>query len=106
MLLLAGAMAVQGLAGLQILGVLKPLMQKQQQLVNEGKHVAEVSQNLVRDVKPGLALTSERARDLAATTASRFRARKQDAENLAEPIRRLRRPPRAKPRTTQRQDEV
>lgn len=103
---LAGAMALQGLAGLQILRILKPLLQKSRQLINEGKQVVEVSKTVVRDAKPGVLVTAAKARELADMAAARLRARKGELEELADPIRRLRGSPTAKPRRIQTPDGV
>jgi hypothetical protein len=105
-LVLAGAMALQGLAGLQILRVLKPLLQKNRQLINEGKQVVEVSKKVVLDVKPGVLVTIGKARELAETAGARLRARKGELDELADPIRRLRGSPQAKPRRIQTPDGV
>lgn len=103
---LAVAMALQGLAGLQILRVLKPLIQKNVQLVNESKQLVEVSKNVAREAKPGVSNTAAKGRELAGMAASRLGERKRELRELADPIRRLRRSPQAKPRTIQTPDGV
>jgi hypothetical protein len=105
-LVLAGAMALQGLAGLQILRILKPLILKNRQLIKESKQVVEISKNVTRDAKPGLSSTAGKARELADMAAARFGERKREVAELAYGIRRLGRSPQAKPRRIQTSDGV
>lgn len=105
-LVLAGAMALQGLAGLHVLRILKPLILKNRQLIKESKQVVEISQNVTRDAKPGLSKTAGKARELADMASARFGERKREVAELADGIRRLRRSPKAKPRRIQTSDGV
>jgi len=97
-LLMVVAMAAQALAGLRILQLLTPFLEKQRQLVTEGKHLAETTTSVVRETKPGLSTTTNKVRDLAKATAERASEWKQGMAEIADSFARLRGSRRAKPR--------
>jgi hypothetical protein len=105
-LIFTASLILQGLAGLQILRIIRPLLQKNRQLMNESKHLVQMSQATVRDARPGVSITVAKARELANTTAAQIGARKLQVQGLTRPPRRLHSFHRPKPRRTQTPDKV
>lgn len=97
-ILFAAAMIAQAVAGLQMLRIIRPLLQKQLQLTNEAKHLLEISETMIRDATPRLLTTGDKARDLAKTTAERASDWKRGLKGIAEPLARVGGSSRAKPK--------
>jgi hypothetical protein len=96
-ILCAAAMIVQAVAGFRILRIVTPFFQKGRQLTHEVKRLSEITGTIVRDAKPRLLATIDKARDLATITARRALDWKRGVEEIADPLARLRGSFRAKP---------
>ena len=97
-ILCAAAMIVQAVAGFRILRIVTPFFQKGRQLTLEVKRLSEITGAMVREAKPRLLATIDKARDLAKMTAGRASDWKRGVEEIAEPLSRLAGSSRAKPR--------
>lgn len=97
-ILVAAAMATQAAAGFQLLRIIKPLLRQSRQLIHESKRLVELTETVVGDAKPRLVTTGGKARDFAKATAERASERKRGIEEIFEPLGRLRKSSRAKPR--------
>jgi hypothetical protein len=97
-ILFATAMTAQAVAGFRILLIIKPFLHQRRQLTDEAKHLLEMTGAMVREARPRLLATSDKARELAKMTAGRASDWKRGVEEIAEPFSRLGGSSKAKPR--------
>jgi hypothetical protein len=89
-ILVAAALAAQGVAGFQILSAIRPLLRDSKQLTNEGEQLAAAAAELLKVTKPRVLSTAQEARDLARGVVEQARSWKAGAQNAVEPLLRFR----------------
>jgi hypothetical protein len=103
--LFAAAMIAQAAAGFRMLRIIKPLHHKKRQLVSEMKHLIEMTEQLVRDAKPKVAVTTGKVQELRKMTTQRASEWKQHAEEITEIVARFRKSRGGKPPDIRTQPE-